>query len=164
RARALFVEGEPADAVGTGFSPPVIRHELRAPSLCRRLRLLSDLEVAYERQMVRIADVRDVEVRDLDAFAVEHEVELFSRRAARIGRQPARVRAAQAGRFHEKVDLVLAPEGVEVAGDDDRFFRLQDQIVKGSKLRMAMAILERQMHEKNRAILELELDDQALDA
>src|SRR5690606_31472739 len=40
----------------------------------------------------------------------------------------------------------------------------QDQIVKGSKLRMAMAILERQMHEKNRAILELELDDQALDA
>ena len=78
--------------------------------------------------------------------------------------KPSRVRAAQLARLHEQIDLVLAPERVEVAGDDDRLARRHDEVVQVLQLRMPMTKLQRQVHEEDRALLELELDDEALDA
>ncbi len=57
-----------------------------------------------------------------------------------------------------------APEGVEVAGDDHRLVRLDDEIVQVAQLVLALAILERQVHEEDADVIELELDDQPLDA
>src|SRR5688572_4023988 len=59
---------------------------------------------------------------------------------------------------------MLAPEGVEVAGDDDRLLRGHDEIVQMLQLRMAVTELQGKMHEKDCALLELELDDQTLDS
>ena len=74
------------------------------------------------------------------------------------------VRAAQPGRLHEERHFVLAPEGVEVAGDDDRLGRALDQLEQVAQLRMAVTELERQVHQEHAQVVQLELDDQALDA
>ena len=74
------------------------------------------------------------------------------------------VGAAQARGAHEQIDLVGAPEGVEVSGDDDRLVRLDDEIVQVAQLVLAMAVLERQVHEEHAHVVELELDDEPLDA
>src|SRR5687768_4641180 len=99
-----------------------------------------------------------------DAVAVEHEVELLARRSARIGGQTTCVGAPELCGLHEQVDLVVAPERVEVARDDHRLAGGNDEVVQIVKLTLTMAILERQVHEEHSAVLELELDDQALDA
>ena len=103
-------------------------------------------------------------LRDFDFLAHQHEVELDARNARRERRQVLLVGAAQAGGAHEQVDLVRAPEGVEVAGHDHRLVRLGDEIVQISQLVLALAILERQVHEEDAHVIELELDDQPLDA
>src|SRR5256885_5962681 len=91
------------------------------------------------------------------------EVELDARRACRKGRQARGIGAAQSRGAHEEVDLVRAPEGIEVARDDHGLRRLQDQIVERAQLVLALAELERQVHEEHAHIRELELDDEALD-
>src|SRR5262245_28205201 len=88
-----------------------------------------DLEVANQRQVVGKANRRYRKVSQLDAVAVEHEVELPARRAARIRGQPTRVRAPELRRFHEEINLVIAPERVEVARDDHGLARGDDEVV-----------------------------------
>src|SRR5688572_10977616 len=121
-------------------------------------------EVAEDGPMVRPAHVRHLEVRDLDLLADEHEVELQARDARRERGQVPFVGAAQSGGAHEEIDLVRAPEGVEVPGDDHRFVRLDEESVQEPHLFLALAILERQVHEEDAHIVEFELDDEALDA
>src|SRR5213082_3385850 len=70
----------------------------------------ADLEIAHQRAMIREAHVRHTEIRDLDAFAHQDEVELDARHARRKGGQARGIGAAQARRAHEEVDLVRAPE------------------------------------------------------
>ena len=48
--------------------------------------------------------------------------------------------------------------------DDHRLVRLDDQIVQVAQLVLALAVLERQVHEENADVVELELDDEPLDA
>src|SRR5262252_1883019 len=88
------------------------------------------LKVAHERAVIREAHVGHAEVRDLDALGDQHEVELDAWRARRERGQPGGIGAAQSRGAHEQIDLVRAPEGVEVAGDDHRLLRLQDQVVE----------------------------------
>ncbi len=57
-----------------------------------------------------------------------------------------------------------APERVEVARDDDRLLRLDDQVVERAQLILAVAELQRQVHQEHADVLELELDDEPLDA
>ncbi len=57
-----------------------------------------------------------------------------------------------------------APEGIEISGHDHRFVRLHDQIVQRAQLVLPMPELQRQVHEEDADILQLQLDDQALDA
>src|SRR6185437_13471517 len=56
-----------------------------------------------------------------------------------------------------------APERVEVAGHDDGLLRLDDQIVERAQLVLAVAELQRQVHQEHADVLELELDDEPLD-
>ncbi len=114
--------------------------------------------------MVRPAHVGDFEVRDFDFLAHQHEVELDARNARRERGHVLLVGAAQSGGAHEQVDFVRAPEGVEVAGDDHRFVRLGDEVVQVAQLVLALAVLEREVHEEDADVVELEFDDQALDA
>src|SRR5580692_462295 len=123
-----------------------------------------DLEVAHQRAMVGEAYVRDAEPLDLDALAHEHEVELDARDARREGGQACGIGAAQSGGAHEEVDLVRAPEGVEVPGHDHRLRRLLDEVVERAQLVLAVAVLDRQVHQEHAHLRELKLDDEALDA
>src|SRR5256885_5959444 len=54
------------------------------------------------------------------------EVELDARRACRKGRQARGIGAAQSRGAHEEVDLVRAPEGIEVARDDHGLRRSEE--------------------------------------
>ena len=122
------------------------------------------LEVAHQRAVVREAHVRHAEVGDLDALAHQHEVELDARHARRKGGQARGVGAAQPRGAHEQVDLVRAPEGVEVPGDDHRLLGLQDQVMQRAQLILPVAELQRQVHQEHAHLGELELDDEPLDA
>src|ERR1700732_2231252 len=94
----------------------------------------ADLEIAHQRAMIREAHVRHTEIGDLDAFAHQDEVELDARHARREGGESRPIGTAQTRRAHEKVDLVRAPEGVEVTRHDHRLRRLHDQIVQPAQL------------------------------
>src|SRR6185437_11432223 len=122
------------------------------------------VEVAHERAMIRIADVRHAEIGHFDPLAHQDEIELDARHACRKGRQARGIRAAQPRRAHEEVDLVRAPERIEVAGDDDGLLRLDDEIVERAQLVLPMTELQRQMHQEHTDIFQLELDDEPLDA
>src|SRR6266404_6714675 len=122
-----------------------------------------DLEIAYQRAMIREAHVRHTEVRDLDAFTHQDEVELDARHARWKGGESCGIGAAQTRRAHEKVDLVRAPEGVEVTRHDHRLRRLHDQIVQRAQLVLPLPVLEGQMHEEHAHVRQLQLDDQPLD-
>ncbi len=92
--------------------------------------------------MIRKAHVGHVELRDLDAVGVEHEIELLARIAAGIGGQSQAVRALEPRGLHEQEDLVVAPERIEVAGDDHRLAGALHQFVQVAQLIVAMAELE----------------------
>src|SRR5277367_2690509 len=114
--------------------------------------------------MIGEMHVRYGEAIHLDLAAMQNEIKLFARAAARIGGQAVQIGAGQAGRLSEQVELVIAPVRVEVAGDNDGLLSLAHQIVQIAQLVLPMAKLQGQVHEKNRHIVELQLDDQALDA
>ena len=126
--------------------------------------LRAHVEIADQWPVIRQPHVRNLEVRDLDALADQHEIQLRARRLGGIGGQALRIGAAQARRAHEQVQLVRAPEGVEVAGDDDRLGRLLDQFVQVAQLVLAVAVLDRQVHEEDAHLVQFQLDDQPLDA
>src|SRR6266404_3249017 len=124
----------------------------------------ADLEIAHQWAMIREAHVRHTEVRDLDAFAYQDEVELDARHARWKGGESCGIGAAQTRRAHEEVDLVRAPEGVEVTRHDHRLRRLHDQIVQRAQLVLPLPELERQVHEEHAQVRQLQLDDQPLDS
>src|SRR5688572_3568233 len=129
----------------------------------RRL-LLAYGEVAKDGAMVGEAHVRHFEIGDFYFLARQHEVELDARIPRRKRGQVLFVGAAQPRGAHEEIDLVRAPEGIEIAGHDDRLVRLDDEIVQVAQLVLALPVLEREVDEENADIVELELDDQPLDA
>src|SRR5262245_56798565 len=63
--------------------------------------LLADLEVANQRPVVGIPDVRHVEMSDFDALRVQNEIQLFAGAARRIGRQSRLIDALESRRFHK---------------------------------------------------------------
>src|SRR6201984_354462 len=118
-----------------------------------------DAEVAHQRPMIREAHVGHAEARDLDPFAHQDEIELDARHARREGGQACGVGAAQPGGAHEQEQLVRAPEGVEVAGDDRRLGRLHDQIVQRTQLVLAVAEFHRQVNQENVNVGEVHVYD-----
>ena len=170
-----LVEGQPGDALGVAFEFPGrggVGHGgsrlrgggVQAAEAGRAVGAAVHLEVAHQRAVIGEAHVGDAKVRDLDALAHQHEIQLDARDARRKGGQPGGVGAAQARGAHEQVDLVRAPEGIEVAGDDHRLGGLADQVVQRAQLVLAVAVLQRQVHQEHAHVRELELDDQPLDA
>ena len=77
---------------------------------------------------------------------------------------PFDIGAAQRQRLLEQKYLVLAPEGVEVAGNDDRLAAALHQLVQVAQLEVPVPVLQGQVDQKNGQAVEFELDDQALDA
>src|SRR4029077_14795403 len=144
--RSMGIQAMPSASTSSRQEPGVgtfmmLSSRTGNPSGCGDLaqrRARAHLEVAHERAVVREAHVRDAEVRDLDALTHQHEVELDARRARREGGQPRGIGAAQPRRPHEQINLVRAPEGVEVPGDDHRFLGLQDQVMERAQLILPM--------------------------
>src|SRR5688572_29168560 len=121
------------------------------------------IEIAKYRPVVREPHVGHLEVGHFDLFAHQHEIELDARNPRRKRGQILLIGAAQPGGAHEQVDLVRAPEGVEITGDDDRLVGFDDQVVQVAQLVLALAVFQRQMNQENADVIELELDDQPLD-
>jgi len=84
-------------------------------------------------------DRRDVECLRHDALAVEDEVELLARPAARVRRQAGDICALEPRGLHEEVDLVLAPERIEVSGDDHGLRLAPHELVQVAKLVVPVA-------------------------
>src|SRR5215475_11716853 len=95
---------------------------------------------------------------------MQDEIQFLARAAAWIRIKAFGVRAAQARGLGEQIELMIAPVGIEIAGDDDGFGRLAHQIVEIAKLILPVPELQRQMHQKNRDVVELQLDDEPFDA
>ncbi len=89
-----------------------------------------------------------------------------SLRGLRLGYEgrPWALALRQARGLGEQVDLVLAPIGIEVAGHDHRLAGLAHQIIEIAQLILAMAELQGQVHQEDRDIVELQFDDEPLDA
>src|SRR6516165_8665097 len=121
-------------------------------------------EIAHQRPMVREAHIRDAKVGHLDTLAHQDEVELDTRHTRGEGGEARSVGTAQASGAHEQINLVRTPEGVEVPRHDHRLGRLQNQVVERAQLVLALAELQRQVHQEHAHIRELQLDDQPLDA
>ena len=59
---------------------------------------------------------------------------------------------------------MIAPERIEVACDDHGLARALHQLVQMAQLIVAMAEFQREVHEEDRHFLQLQLDDEPLDA
>ena len=70
----------------------------------------------------------------------------------------------QPSSFHEQVDFMLTPKGIEVSGNQHGFWRGDNEIVQHVKLLLTMPVFERQMHQKNRALFQFEFDRQPFNA
>src|ERR1700692_839132 len=114
--------------------------------------------------MIGELDVGYFKAVHLDLGAVQDEIQLLARAAARIGRQTMEIVAVQSGRLGEQVELVIAPVGIEIAGHDYGLTSFTQQIIEISQLILTMPEFQGQVHQKNRDIVEFQLDDQALDA
>src|SRR3970282_282840 len=91
-----FVERQQTDAHAIGLDDPMLeRRRGHIHSLRRDTLVTNDFEIADERQVVRQLYFRNLETLDLDAFAIEKEVELLPRRATGGGGQSLHVRAIQ---------------------------------------------------------------------
>ena len=90
--------------------------------------------------MIREPYVGNLEAVHGNAFLVQHEVQFLARRPARVGRQTVGVGRFQSGRPLEQVDLVLAPERVEVTGNDDGLLRSLDQVMQAPELQVPVAV------------------------
>ena len=86
------------------------------------------VEIAHQRQVVGVLDIRNLEILNRDSVLVQNEIEFLAGRASGVRRQALDIGAGQARRAHEQVDLVLSPECIEITGDDDRFLGYLDQI------------------------------------
>ena len=93
--------------------------------------------------MIREVHLRDGKIRYFDTISVQDEVQFLAWRPARIRRQTIDVRAAQICGFHEQVYLVLAPERIEISGNDYWFIRGDDEVVQMVKLSLTMPIFQR---------------------
>src|SRR6266403_1399332 len=74
-----------------------------------------------------------------------------------------RIGIAQSGRLHEQVEFMIAPVGVEIAGDNHRFGGLPQQIVEIPELVLPVPELQGQVDQENGDIVQLQLDDEPLD-
>src|SRR5688572_5010223 len=106
----------------------LLKNGLRRGSASQRVGI--DLEIANQRPVIRETHIGHSETRDLDALAQENEIQLDSRYACGKRGQPRGVRTAQPRGAHEQIDLMRAPERVEVTRHDDGLGRLQNQIVQ----------------------------------
>ena len=101
---------------------------------------------------------------NLDTITDEDEVQFPTRFATGIGRQSCGIHATQARGFHEQVDLGIAPESVEVASHNNGLVAGFHQAVKVPQLFLPVAILQGQVHQKDRTVLKLQFDNETLDA
>jgi len=78
-----------------------------------------DREVANQRQVIGELNVGYFKAIYLDLGAVEDEIKLLARAAARIGRQAVEIGTGQSSRLGEQIEFVIAPVGIEIACHDD---------------------------------------------
>src|SRR5882757_5595234 len=128
----------------------------------RLLSPLMDREIADQRQVVGKLHVRYFETINLDLRTMQNEVEFLARTAAGVGGQAARIGIAESRRLHEQIEFMVAPVGIEVPGDDDRFAGLADEIEQIAQLVLAVPKLQRQMDQENGDIVQFQFDDETL--
>ena len=114
--------------------------------------------------MVRKSDRGYIETCHVDAVLVKDEVEFLARCPARVGRQALGVCRSQSSRFHEQVDLVFAPERIEIACDDDRLLGCLYEVIEMPQLQVPVPVFQGQVDEKDREIVHFEFDDEPLDS
>ena len=131
----------------------------KAESAANTLSAATLEELAHELDDVQHADLRGLvfESAKKTGFILGADIKEFGRL------RDATEAAAMAGRGQALLGR-LAELGVPTVALIDGFARRHDEIVKVLELRMAMSIFERQVNEKDGAVFELELDDEALDA
>ena len=113
--------------------------------------------------MVRKVDLRNVEITDHQIRAVQDIIELPFWRPARMGRHALVIGTDQAGCGEKQFQFPVAPEHIEIAGDNQRPLRLADQLVQPLQLMLALAKRQGQVDEKNGHVRKLHLDDQPLE-
>ena len=82
RSGIRLVQRQPAHAIVIDDRAPMFRAHRRCS--CCRLPIRVDLEITDQRQVVRQPHRGDREARHTHALAIQHEVELFARRPARV--------------------------------------------------------------------------------
>jgi len=74
--------------------------------------------------MVRVWHPRNTEIRHTDCFATQNEIDFEARVTGGVGGLCLGVRIVQTRCFHEQVEFVRAPEGVEISRNDNRLFTI----------------------------------------
>ena len=92
--------------------------------------------------MVGISNIGDLEMRHLDTLAIQDEVKFHARRSTRVSGVAIDIGAAQPGGFHKQEDFIFTPERIEIAGHDDWFFALFDELIQVPQLKMAVPVFK----------------------
>ena len=95
---------------------------------------------------------------------MQNEIQLLAGAAAGVGKQALGIGAAQARGLCEQIDFVIAPIGIEVAGDDHGLGGFAHQVIEVAQLILAVPELQGQMHQEYRDVIEFQFDDEPLDA
>ena len=114
--------------------------------------------------MIGKADIGDIKVINADARTVQDKINLPQGGMAWVGRNVCQVGVFQTCRGKKKVQFPAAPEGIEVAGNDNFLVGILDQAVQLLELILPMPVFERQVDDKNGDGLQVRLDNQLLDS
>ena len=113
--------------------------------------------------MVGVEDTGDLKIGYLELRTMEDEIELPFRKTTGMRWFPCPVGINKAGGTKEQIQLFLAPEHIEISGNNDRSRNPADKPVQTFELVLAIAVGQGKMDQKNGEPGNPDLDNQPFD-
>ena len=125
---------------------------------------IRNFKVTNQGRMVGIFYLRYLKMGHSNLRAVKNIIELSSRRPAGVGGLAVAVGISQTSGGKEQLKFPIAPQNIEIPGNNNRLFYVFKQDVQILQLVLPVAEFDGQVHQKNRKVFQFELNHEALDA
>jgi len=114
--------------------------------------------------MVRVFYGANAETTHLYLRAVQDEIQLAPGRNAWKGGQTVHIGVLEIRGLQEQLKFIVPPKYIEITRDNQGFIYRFEKMQQVAQLVLTVPEFERQMHQKDNESIELEFDDQFLDA
>ena len=91
----------------------------------------------------------DFDILDMNAFTVEDKIEFTPGGGTGEGMPAMGIGAFKAGSSQEQMQFMITPERIEIAGDNDRFFNIFNQVIQVAELVLAVAEFDGEMNQED---------------